>query len=108
MNPGGASGYVQKEGRHTTDRETEAQALMWKGVLPRSKLLPGTPGLQFYLGDEVGALAPPLSGQGAATLCRKKVAVAKSVQAHARQAGRSLLGRGQRRFQESPREPPDA
>lgn len=59
MNPGGASGYVQKEGRRTTDRETEAQALMWKWVLLRSKLLPRTPGLQFYLGDEVGALAPP-------------------------------------------------
>lgn len=55
----GASGYVQKKGRRTTDRETEAQALMWKWVLLRSKLLPGTPGLQFYLGDEAGALASP-------------------------------------------------
>lgn len=55
----GASGYVQKKGRRTTDRETEAQTLMWKWVLLRSKLLPGTPGLQFYLGDEAGALASP-------------------------------------------------
>lgn len=98
----GASGYVQKKGRRTTDRETEAQALMWKWVLLRSKLLPGTPGLQFYLGDEAGALASPHLDREQQP-CAGKFAVAKPVQAHARQAGRSLLGRGQRRFQESPR-----
>lgn len=55
----GASRYVQKEGRRATDRETEAQALMWKVVLLRSKLLPRTPELQFYLRDEAGAMTPP-------------------------------------------------
>lgn len=50
--------YKRKADAPLTE-ETEAQALMWKWVLLRSKLLPGTPGLQFYLGDEAGALASP-------------------------------------------------
>lgn len=62
--------------------------LMWKEALLRFKPSSGAPGPQFCLGEEAGALAPPQ--QGASTLCRKWVAVAKPVQAHARQAGRSL------------------
>lgn len=99
---------MQKKGRRTTDRETEAQALMWKWVLLRSKLLPGTPGLQFYLGDEAGALASPHLDREQQPCAGKRLLLLNQSKPMAgrqagRQAGRSLLGRGQRRFQESPR-----
>lgn len=92
MHSGKKSVQVQKKGRHTS--VSLSRPLMWTEALLIFKSLPGAPGTQFCLGDETGALASPHLGREQLPSMGKRVAVAKPVQAHAKQAARCLYSSG--------------